>query len=393
MSEKKKKVSTFLRKLYQILSVRIKLNNIQKQTESNKEIISWDESGLFFQIKNQRKFCDEILKKYFKSNNYSSFVRQLNLYNFHKKGDLNLEEFQNENFQKNKPDLLTNIQRQNKSKLKIECGVENRICFLKFSENLKLNTVNTQMFENLKEKMIDACHESLNVMNGIEKLEKKFEFLSCCKSDLDKRTERIKKELIKQSQRSKDLEQIFISTLHKVLPNITIKPFSLLDDEEEKINRINNLFNNVNSYIKSHKDISIDNMKICSLNCSCGCNGRCHCKNQSKLYDNFCFCNHNCNHENLNIIEELNYIEQITKFNKNIFYKDNKIENFLMIDDDNKILDNYDGLSPLNSNFSFFDKNNEKEFILPSPSQTLLNFSFHSLSEDNFIGKKRNNDE
>ena len=152
MSEKKKKVSTFLRKLYQILSVRIKLNNIQKQTESNKEIISWDESGLFFQIKNQRKFCDEILKKYFKSNNYSSFVRQLNLYNFHKKGDLNLEEFQNEHFQKNKPDLLTNIQRQNKSKLKIECGVENRICFLKFTENLKLNTLNRQMFENLKKK-------------------------------------------------------------------------------------------------------------------------------------------------------------------------------------------------------------------------------------------------
>ena len=63
MSEKKKKVSTFLRKLYQILSVRIKLNNIQKQTESNKEIISWDESGLFFQIKNQRKFCDERKRK------------------------------------------------------------------------------------------------------------------------------------------------------------------------------------------------------------------------------------------------------------------------------------------------------------------------------------------
>ncbi len=30
MSEKKKKVSTFLRKLYQILSVRIKFNNIKK---------------------------------------------------------------------------------------------------------------------------------------------------------------------------------------------------------------------------------------------------------------------------------------------------------------------------------------------------------------------------
>ena len=41
--------------------------------------------------------------------------------------------------------------------------------------------------------MIDVCHESLNVMNGIEKLEKKFEFLSCWKSDLNKSTKRLKK--------------------------------------------------------------------------------------------------------------------------------------------------------------------------------------------------------
>ena len=30
--------------------------------------------------------------------------------------------------------------------------LKNRICFLKFTENLKLNTLNRQMFENLKKK-------------------------------------------------------------------------------------------------------------------------------------------------------------------------------------------------------------------------------------------------
>ena len=92
----------------------------------------------------------------------------------------------------------------------------------------------------------------------------------------------------------------------------------------------------------------------------------------------------------MKILILLNYVEQIKVSIKMFFIKTLKIENFLMIDDDNKIFDNYDGLSALNSNFSFFDKNNEKAFILPFPSQTLLNFSFHSLSEDNFIGKKRN---
>ena len=303
-----------------------------------------------------------------------------------------MEEFQNEYFQNNKPELLSNIQRQNKSKLKIEYGFENRLCFLNFTKNFKLNTLNRQMFESLRLKMIEASQESLDVMNGIEKLEKKFEFLSCCRTDINQRMQRIKNELIKQSQRSKDLEQIFLSTLQKVFPNFRIKPFSLLDNEEDKINKINNLFNNVHNYIQSHKDISLDNLQICSLNNSCGCKGRCHCKNQCQHFDNFCFCKGNCHHNSFNIIDELNYIEQIKEFNKNVFYKDNKIENIIRLSDDNRVFDSFDEKMSIN-NFSVIDKNYEKEFAFSSPSQTLLNFSFHSYSDDNLLGKKRNNND
>ncbi len=248
------------------------------------------------------------------------------------------------------------------------------------------------MFDSLRLKMIEASQESINVMNEIEKLEKKFEFLSCCRTDLNQRMQRIKNELIKQSQRSKDLEQIFLSTLQKVFPNIIIKLFSFLDKEEDKINTINNLFNNVHNYVQSHKDISLENLQICSMNSSCGCKGVCHCKNQCKHFDNFCFCKGNCHHNNFNIIEELNYIEKLKEFNKNVFCKDNKIENILTIEDNNRVFDSFDEKMSIN-NFSIIDKKYEKEFALASPSQTLLNFSFHSYSDDNLLGKKRNNND
>ena len=49
----------------------------------NSQIISWTKDGNSFVIFNIEAFV-KILPKYFKTKNYSSFVRQLNLYNFHK---------------------------------------------------------------------------------------------------------------------------------------------------------------------------------------------------------------------------------------------------------------------------------------------------------------------
>ena len=69
--EKKKK--SFLSKLYDIL------NNI-----TYKEIIYWNKEGKGIIIANVNEFSTMILPKYYNHSNYSSFVRQLNLYGFHK---------------------------------------------------------------------------------------------------------------------------------------------------------------------------------------------------------------------------------------------------------------------------------------------------------------------
>lgn len=67
-----KKTNLFLFKLYDIL-----------KEHSYKDIILWKETKSIL-IKDRYKLTELVLPKFFKHKNYSSFVRQLNLYGFHK---------------------------------------------------------------------------------------------------------------------------------------------------------------------------------------------------------------------------------------------------------------------------------------------------------------------
>ena len=106
-SEKYKKKSdcpNFLLKLYQIL-----------ENDEYKDIIHWGDDGTYFVVQNLHDFTENILSKYYKHNNFSSFIRQLNMYDFHKrKSNSNEHIFEHKNFIRDKKELLKLIKRKTK---------------------------------------------------------------------------------------------------------------------------------------------------------------------------------------------------------------------------------------------------------------------------------------
>lgn len=86
----------------------------------NQEYINWMDSGDGFHVMDREKFMKYVLPQYFKHNNFASFVRQLNMYGFHKIQDVShgslaqseeVWQFSNPDFKKGRQDLLDNIVR------------------------------------------------------------------------------------------------------------------------------------------------------------------------------------------------------------------------------------------------------------------------------------------
>ena len=101
---KAQEIPSFLIKLYQIL-----------ESNQYKDIIDWDETGKLFIIKNLNGFCEKVLPIYYKHNNYSSFVRQLNMYDFHKiRNKDNFIVYEHSMFCRNGKHLIGQIKRKNK---------------------------------------------------------------------------------------------------------------------------------------------------------------------------------------------------------------------------------------------------------------------------------------
>ncbi|ORE14862.1 hypothetical protein BCV71DRAFT_229038 [Rhizopus microsporus] len=107
----KKGVSTFISKLFSIVN-----------DAHNQHLIAWNNTGTSFFIYNATRFSQDVLPIHFKHSNYSSFVRQLNMYGFHKinksprgqrgSNEYEVWEFSHKNFQRDNSSLLEDIKRK-----------------------------------------------------------------------------------------------------------------------------------------------------------------------------------------------------------------------------------------------------------------------------------------
>jgi len=243
---------SFLLKLYDIV------NDI-----TYKDIISWNIEGTGIIIKNINALCELVLPKYYHHQNYSSFIRQLNLYGFHKIQGIikDGEGFENCNFKKNNTkDEIKQFIIQNKRKKILDNYIyDNNKESININELLYLNEDdlikslsdkienNSKIIDQLKKEMID-----LKKMNKI--LKEKIQYFH---NNINGHTILIQKilnfqrenNINNEKKKSNNLKELFKKYLYHLKiysPYFTIKNNNNINYEIESIESIkkDNIFNN-----------------------------------------------------------------------------------------------------------------------------------------------------
>lgn len=243
---------SFLLKLYDIV------NDI-----TYKDIISWNIEGTGIIIKNINALCELVLPKYYHHQNYSSFIRQLNLYGFHKIQGIikDGEGFENCNFKKNNTkDEIKQFIIQNKRKKILDNYIyDNNKESINIKELLYLNEDdlikslsdkienNSKIIDQLKKEMID-----LKKMNKI--LKEKIQYFH---NNINGHTILIQKilnfqrenNINNEKKKSNNLKELFKKYLYHLKiysPYFTIKNNNNINYEIESIESIkkDNIFNN-----------------------------------------------------------------------------------------------------------------------------------------------------
>jgi hypothetical protein len=345
------KQDKFLLKLYEILS-----------KEEYSKIIHWSQNGSYIVITNIHLLAKKILPIYFNHQNYSSFVRQLNMYNFHKiRTDPDKQEqyFINESLNKNKTlNEIQNFKRKEKNKQKClffqdeDSNIKYTILPNKKEEENKILEKSLELEEN-DDKIVDNFQSLISAGKANSNTKDKILFLLLNKSkeNMDKENE-IKNKLkeintktcevnsqIKNINDEIESQNIFlkkIKNLYIFLVSLLMRKNNFISEKknENKINIGNNDINKnkgskknlsdfINRYIDyiGHKNINgfinfiknnklNNNKKNNSLNCK-------YLSNIVQKGENFSIKNENFNFDDyLNNIEMLSFkSRKSNKFN------------------------------------------------------------------------------
>jgi hypothetical protein len=234
---KSKKSQSFLSKLYDIL------NN-----HNYNNVISWDKDGKKVVISDVVKLCKDILPKFYKHRNLSSFIRQLNLYGFHKyKGIMeSLEIYEHETFNKNitKEEIkqITKKARHNQMVKNLDTYINsNKEEELKEKDSLPLPE--DKVLDYLTIKVEENNKNSVETLKKIEELKKEVKALN--------------DELL-QYKEVLNSNKIVLSKLLK----IQIKA-NLVNHKIDKIKNIYELFKKYLYHMKIYSPyVTIDSMKL-----------------------------------------------------------------------------------------------------------------------------------
>ena len=262
---------SFLSKLYDIL------NDINYN-----EIISWNIEGTGIIIKDTIAFCQTVLPKYYNHQKYSSFVRQLNLYGFHKiQGIIKEGEgFEHENFTKNntKEQIIQIIIKNKKKCFNINRespSTSTNDILSNNNENNLLHLIinkienNAKTIEELKKEMIEIkmINQNLtkktqlleNIVNGHNIFIQKILKFKETKNKINNNKN------LSKSRNIKELFKKYLYYLKIYSPFITIKKNNMNEENKKKesikkdnikYNNIKDLLININSNTENFEDCS-----------------------------------------------------------------------------------------------------------------------------------------
>lgn len=176
---------------------------------THSDIVSWTNAGYSFAIYSTNLFASKILPKHFRHKNFSSFVRQLNMYNFHKQRDTgDIQVYTHPNFIQGHPEKLKDVRRK----------------------------VPNKDLDSIENKYSNVCAKVVRLQQTISELERKFSQVSCYNQYLVN--------ILVQAMEQEQKKELMLKNLFEKKTGMPFILEEYLDYSNLNLLKIQNFFNN-----------------------------------------------------------------------------------------------------------------------------------------------------